>query len=584
MADVFLSYKREDRDKVRPLVDSLLGRGWSVWWDNRIGAGESWDQVIEAELKAAKCVLVVWSKRSIESDWVRAEAHDARDRRCLIPVIIDGVTPPSIFKMLQATDLSSWKGDRDDPNFAHVCAGIARLVPLPETAGPAPPTAATFSVAPQPSPQISVPAIASEPVSREAVAPEAMDAAKSENDLASNGTSNPEPASPPGRHPIQMLAAAAAALTVGIVSTYLVLNNRASPSPPPMPIAPAGPQSALEVSAADQLPVPSADSSPREAPRAAGGEAADAAPVQPPATKPPQEEQTAPTGPTPSNANENDLAILTQTRIIERNPRNADAYVARGSAHLKKGELDDAISDLNKAIEINSRSAPAFLHRGFAYRRKGDSDRAIAEYSRALSINPNFAEAYSYRGYVRNSEEDFASALADFNKAISISDKYAEAYAGRGAAYHGLVDYEAAIRDYTRAIELEPKNAKYFNGRGVAYHDRAYLRTKSADDFNKAIADYTSAIELERNFAAAYKNRGYTRRVTNDLEGAIKDYTEALRLNPSPDVFSRRGYAYELRGKTGDRALAEADYREAIKIDPTYETAKRNLKDLREKK
>ena len=66
MADIFLSYKREDRDKVKLIVEALQAKGWTVWWDTRIGAGESWDQVIEAQLKAAKCVLVVWSKRSVE--------------------------------------------------------------------------------------------------------------------------------------------------------------------------------------------------------------------------------------------------------------------------------------------------------------------------------------------------------------------------------------------------------------------------------------------------------------------------------------------------------------------------------------
>ena len=127
MADIFLSYKREDRDKVRPLVEALAAQGWSVWWDTRIGAGETWDRVIEAELAAAKCVVVVWSKLSVESDWVRAEAHEGRERKCLVPIAIEGVTPPSIFKMMQATDLTRWRGNADDLSFSHLCDGIGRI-------------------------------------------------------------------------------------------------------------------------------------------------------------------------------------------------------------------------------------------------------------------------------------------------------------------------------------------------------------------------------------------------------------------------------------------------------------------------
>lgn len=579
MADIFLSYKREDREKVRPLVDALQARGRTVWWDSRIGAGETWDQVIEAELRAAKCVLVIWSKRSIESDWVRAEAHDARDRRCLIPIIIENVTPPSIFKMLQATDLSAWAGDRDDPNFAHVCAGIDRLlrqadviaaeaVPvMPEPVAPAEtisPATPAVTVAAKPESTHSDPTVC--------IAAPVTVVSLPEHARPSDVTANHAAQPPPG-FPWQMLAIAAAALLIGVGSTYFVLSTRLPPPSPTVSL-----QAAVE-----PQPAPSAVLSPQETPKpvsvevgslpdarsapAAVGESKPAAAILPP--KP----------------NENDQVIEAQTKIIDKDRRNADAYVTRGIAYLNKGELDIAISDFNTAAQLSPRNAATFLHRGLAYRRKGDNKRASAEYARALDINSNYAEAYSYRGYLKNAEEDFESARADFDKAIRLNNAYGEAYAGRAAAMHGLKDYEAALRDYNKAIEIEPRNARYFNGRGVIYHDRAYLRTKSADDFRKAIDDYSKAIEIDAKFASAFRNRGFTRRVTNDLDGAIEDYTIALSLNPKlTDVMSRRGYAYELRAKPGDRDRAEADYLDAIKIDPTFEPAKRNLKDLRDKK
>ena len=64
MSDVFVSYKAEDRRRVKQLVDALEGEGFSVWWDAQIGGGAAWRRKIETELNAAKCVLVVWSKLS----------------------------------------------------------------------------------------------------------------------------------------------------------------------------------------------------------------------------------------------------------------------------------------------------------------------------------------------------------------------------------------------------------------------------------------------------------------------------------------------------------------------------------------
>ena len=74
MADVFISYASEDRDRVKPFIEALEDAGFSVWWDRRIGLGASFDKAIEVELNAAKAVVVVWSYSSVESDWVRNEA------------------------------------------------------------------------------------------------------------------------------------------------------------------------------------------------------------------------------------------------------------------------------------------------------------------------------------------------------------------------------------------------------------------------------------------------------------------------------------------------------------------------------
>ncbi|HZN45149.1 MAG TPA: toll/interleukin-1 receptor domain-containing protein, partial [Nitrospiraceae bacterium] len=58
----------------KKFADALESRGWSVWWDREIPIGENFDRVIEQELNAARCAVVLWSKESVRSRWVRAEA------------------------------------------------------------------------------------------------------------------------------------------------------------------------------------------------------------------------------------------------------------------------------------------------------------------------------------------------------------------------------------------------------------------------------------------------------------------------------------------------------------------------------
>jgi hypothetical protein len=86
--DIFVSYAHEDRERVKKLVQFLEGQGWSVWWDANLTAGSIFDTAIEAKLKAARCVIVVWSCASVNSDFVFGEASLAYGRRVVVPVLI----------------------------------------------------------------------------------------------------------------------------------------------------------------------------------------------------------------------------------------------------------------------------------------------------------------------------------------------------------------------------------------------------------------------------------------------------------------------------------------------------------------
>jgi hypothetical protein len=137
MPDVFISYAREDRERARVLAEALQARGWSVWWDRKIVAGQAFDQTIEQQLEAAKSVVVLWSGHSVASEWVRNEAGMASEREVLVPALIDNVKQPLEFRRRHAADLTRWTGDFADPEFQGLCDGIAAKTQVP--AQPPPP-------------------------------------------------------------------------------------------------------------------------------------------------------------------------------------------------------------------------------------------------------------------------------------------------------------------------------------------------------------------------------------------------------------------------------------------------------------
>ncbi|MEO5938834.1 MAG: TIR domain-containing protein [Sphingomonas sp.] len=124
-AKVFISYARVDRARVKPIADALAAAGYDVWWDAMIEGGSAFAKAIEAHLDTADAVIVVWSATSVDSDWVRDEAGRGRDRKRLVPVLLDGVDPPLGFKQYHAIDLSRWKGRADAPELASVLRGVA---------------------------------------------------------------------------------------------------------------------------------------------------------------------------------------------------------------------------------------------------------------------------------------------------------------------------------------------------------------------------------------------------------------------------------------------------------------------------
>ena len=130
MADVFVSYKREDQARVQPLIEALEADGLSVWWDNRIGAGAAWRRTIETELEKARCVVVVWSANSVgdAGEFVQDEAGMAKARGVYLPVRIDPVSAPLGFRQVQVIALETWTGRRREAVYQAVAEAIRTLI------------------------------------------------------------------------------------------------------------------------------------------------------------------------------------------------------------------------------------------------------------------------------------------------------------------------------------------------------------------------------------------------------------------------------------------------------------------------
>jgi TolB-like protein len=128
LPDIFISYSRDDQAIARRYAEGFEREGLSVWWDQTLDPGDAYDHVTEKALKDARAVVVLWSGKSVDSRWVRAEATQAARLKTLVPVMIEPCDRPIMFELTHTADLSHWTGTPNDPAWQAYVAGVRRFI------------------------------------------------------------------------------------------------------------------------------------------------------------------------------------------------------------------------------------------------------------------------------------------------------------------------------------------------------------------------------------------------------------------------------------------------------------------------
>jgi DNA-binding response OmpR family regulator len=134
-ADLFISYSQKDLAAIKSLATILQQDGWSLWFDQKLRAGATFDRVIEQALTDARAVIVAWSKNSVNSDWVRAEAAFALESAKLFPVRLDDTPLPLRFIHVHTLNLSGWDGSASHHGLQALLAHLHEAIGKPGGGG-----------------------------------------------------------------------------------------------------------------------------------------------------------------------------------------------------------------------------------------------------------------------------------------------------------------------------------------------------------------------------------------------------------------------------------------------------------------
>ncbi len=151
----------------------------------------------------------------------------------------------------------------------------------------------------------------------------------------------------------------------------------------------------------------------------------------------------------------------------------------------------------------------------------------------------------------------YPQAILSFDRAIDLKTNFADAYLMRARAFAASGQTTNAISDYSKVIELRPRDPQPLIERGRVYVD--------GKDYQSAIGDAASALALDSTSAVAYLLRGTAVRAMGNLEAALKDFDQAVKLQPSHVNYFERGTTYQMMNRHEE---AIADFTMVIKIEP----------------
>jgi hypothetical protein len=131
MADIFISYSHQDKERIKPIEDGLRNLGVSVWWDRDLKTGGLWNEDIEKEVTEARAILVCWSQFSVQSRNVKTEASIALDQGTLVPCLLEPCKIPLHFHLCHAEDISGWDGSIGHPGWRKIIERISVILERP---------------------------------------------------------------------------------------------------------------------------------------------------------------------------------------------------------------------------------------------------------------------------------------------------------------------------------------------------------------------------------------------------------------------------------------------------------------------
>ncbi len=170
---------------------------------------------------------------------------------------------------------------------------------------------------------------------------------------------------------------------------------------------------------------------------------------------------------------------------------NVDIMYYKANAQECLGDTDTAIESYGAVLEMDPGNVLALLARGNLYREKGDSSRAISDYEAALSKDKENYYAYIglYTCYRDKGDEEKAKSALDTASRLKIENNEDKYLLGQVHFYQG--NYTSSKIEMQNAVENGFTEANFFLAE-IAMHEEEYEKAIEYYDIYRASIITTS--------------------------------------------------------------------------------------------
>jgi len=248
---------------------------------------------------------------------------------------------------------------------------------------------------------------------------------------------------------------------------------------------------------------------------------------------------------------------------LKEYPQETIFHSYLGQALDHSGNKSDALREITLARSGLQNNLEITAFRAKLLRELGQYQPALAEYNQL--IDSQYGDKglnLENRAAVELMLNQPQNALADMNTALKLQPQNVHFHFYRAQAYGRLADYARAIQDWNVVIEKSPHDA-------VAYSERAYIEYKNKQ-IDKALADLAQSLKMKPT-SKAYYCRGLIREDLKETASAVADFTSALKhqqpitssINSNQDMFNPGPDPPHLYWARANVEIAAGEYRQA---------------------